>query len=350
LLARALDEFGVAVDVDLSLNAQQSPLADYTARALNAFSSTFIEQRPDVLLVQGDSTTVLSACLAAHYLGIPVGHVGAGVRSESARTPFPEELNRRLATVVADLHFAPSEQARQNLLREGIVADRILLTGNTVIEAMLGFPSVAKFDEQRLDLIPWGKRRVILVALHRRENKGDTLRQFCLALSEIVSLHPEVHFIVPLHPDPQVRETIVEEMGGTPRVELLEPLGYSDMLEVIRRAALVMTDSGTVQEEACIKGRAVLVLRRITDRPEIIAAGCGLVTGTTARLVADCITLLLNDDGAMDAMSGASHPYGDGTASQRIVQALLSRFPRQAGGAAVAEGPALLPPVHAIER
>ncbi len=350
MLARALDEFGVTHDVDLSLNARHSPLSDYTARALNAFSSTFVEQRPDVLLVHGDSTTVLSACLAAHYLGIPVGHVGAGVRSESARSPFPEELNRRLASVVADLHFAPCEHAQDNLIKEGIPDDRVLLVGNTVVEAMRGFPPVVLFDEQRLDMVPWEKRRIILVALHRRENKGDTLRQLCLALSEIVSAHSDVHLIVPLHPDPQVREMIVEEMGGTPRVELLEQLGYSDMLEVIRRAALVMTDSGTIQEEACVQSRALLVLRRTTDRPEIVAAGCGLVAGTTARHVADCATRLLTDDRVMEAMTSAAHPYGDGNASHRIVQALLSRFPRQAGGAAVAEGPAPLPPVRAIER
>lgn len=349
-LARILREFGVSHDVDLRLSARRQSSADEIARALTVFSSTFAEQDPDVVLVQGESTAVLAACLAAHYLGIPVGHVGGGVRVASGRRQFPEELNGRFASVIGDLHFAPSELAQKNLVGEGIAADRVLLTGNTVVDATRCLPSVSAFQESRLNAVPWSKRRTVLVALHRHERRGEDIPHIVRAAAELIARYAELHLIVPLTTDTEGRDMVVDELSGLPRVELLEPVCYGDLLEVIRRVEIVVTDSGFVQEESAVLGTALVVVRRATDRPEIIASGCGVVAGTATPSVLECMSRVLDDERLRKSLEDAPHPYGDGLAAARIVQALLSRFPKRAGGAAISEGPALLPPAHAIER
>ena len=350
MLAQALDVFGITPHVDLALVAPRNVLADFTARALTALSACFTELRPDVVLLQGDNTTVLAGSLAAHYLGIPVCHIEAGVRSESVRNPFPEELNRRLATVVSDLHFAPTARARENLLREGVPDDRIILTGNTVVDAVRLMPRKAVFSESALNQIPWGKRRVVLVTLHRRENIGEPIAQACRAILELVSMHADLHIVFPLHPNPRVRDAVVDELGDVPRIELMEPLNYSDLIEVMRRSDFAITDSAGIQEEAASLQKPVLVLRKNTDRPEVIGAGFGRVVPAQTLAMVEAATLLLDDDRELARMSEGDNPFGDGLASQRIVRALLSRAPRQAGGSPVAEGPALLPPLRAVER
>lgn len=350
LLSQALDAFGIKPHVDLGLPSTPQALADFTARALLAFSGCFAEHRPDLVLVQGDTTTVLCAALAAHYLGIPVAHVEAGLRTNNVRTAFPEELNRRLAAVVADVHFAPTERARENLLREGVPAARITVTGNTIVDALRRFPRKARFTEPRLDALPWGRRRVVTVTVHRREHAGRPLADICQGVAELASIHTDVHFVLPVHPNPDVREVVLHELMGVPRVELLDPLGYSDFVELLRRSTLAMTDSGGVQEECASLGRPVLVLRSVTERPEVVDAGFGLLVGTATLGIVDAASRLLDDPAALERMSEGVPPFGDGTAAPQIVQALLRRAPRRAGGMPAPEGPALLPPRHTVER
>lgn len=349
MLAQALEAFGITPQVDLGLLTTRSLLADFTSRALLAMTGCFTELRPDLVLVQGDNSTVLAASLAAHYLGIPVGHVDAGLRSGNVRNPFPEELNRRLAAVVADLHFAPTARAVENLRREGVNDGHVILTGNTILDAIRYMPRRAVFDEARLNMLPWGKRRVITVTMHRRESLGEPLANVCRAVAELTTLHPDLHVVFPVHLNPRVRDTVLDELEGMPRVELLEPLGYADMVELLRRSEFAMTDAGTVQEECAALAKPVLILRRHTDRPEVLESGFGRLVGTETLRVAESASRLLDDARELQLMSDGDVPYGDGLASVRIVQTLMSRAPRAAGGAPVAEGPALLPPRRAVE-
>jgi UDP-N-acetylglucosamine 2-epimerase (non-hydrolysing) len=350
LLAQALDAFGIKPQVDLGLPSGPQALADFTARALLAFSSCFSEHRPDVVVLQGDTTTVLCAALAAHYQGTPVAHVEAGLRTGNIRNPFPDELNRRLASVVADLHFAPTERARENLRREGIPEDRILVTGNTIVDALRRFPRKALFADGRLNAMPWGKRRFVVATMHRRETLGEPLANICQAIAELAAIHLDAQFILPVHPNPRVREVVVSELMGMPRVELLEPLGYEDMVELLRRSSFVMTDSGGVQEECPVLGKPVLILRKGTERPEVIESGFGRLVGTETLAIVDAASQLLDDPRVAVRMTEGDNPFGDGMASQRIVQALLRQTPTRAGGAPLAEGPALLPTRRAVER
>jgi len=349
MLAQALDAFGIKPHVDLGLMSTRQALADFTARAMLALSSCFAETRPDIVLVQGDTTTVLCAALAAHYLGIPVGHVEAGLRSGNLRNPFPEELNRRLASVVSDLHFAPTEHARENLLRESVPNDRIVVTGNTIVDALRRIPRKATFDDARLNALPWEKRRVVLVTVHRRENLGEPLANICRALAELAQMHTDVHFVFPVHLNPHVRDIVMDELAGTPRVELLDPLGYSDLLELLRRSEFAMTDSGGIQEECPSVGKPVLILRKNTERPEVVETGFGRVVGTETLAIVDAATLLLDDYREIEMMTSGENPFGDGMAAQRIVQTLMQRAPRHAGGLPVAEGPAMLPTRRVVE-
>ena len=349
MLSQALEAFAILPHIDLGLFTTRSQLADFTARALLAMTSCFSEMRPDLVLVQGDNSTVLAASLAAHYLGVPVGHVDAGLRSSNLRNPFPEELNRRLAAVVADLHFAPTPRARENLLREGVSEAHVVMCGNTVLDAIRLMPRCAVFEEPRLNMLPWGKRRVVTVTMHRRESLGDPLVNVCRAIAELSTMHGDLHVVFPVHLNPRVREVVLDELDGMPRVDLVDPLGYADMLELLRRSEFAMTDAGTVQEECAALGRPVLILRRQTDRPEVVESGFGKLVGTETLRVTDVATRLLDDARELARMAEGDQPYGDGLASVRIVQTLMSRAPRNAGGSPVPEGPALLPPRRAVE-
>lgn len=349
MLAQALAAFGITPHVDLGLLASRSALADFTARALLAFTSCFTELRPDLVIVQGDNTTVLAVSLAAHYLGIPVAHLDAGQRSDHAKLPFPEQLNRRLASVVSDLHFASTPGAKANLMREGVPEAHIVVSGNTIVDAIRFTPSRQTFDEPPLNLIPWNKRRVVLVTMHRRESIGEPLGQVCMALRELVEIHADLHVVLPVHLNPRVREAVFDELGGIARIELVGPLAYGDMLEVMRRSQFVMTDSGGVQEECAAILKPVLILRASTDRAEVVECGVGRVVGTDALPVVEAATRLLDDARELARMSEGESPYGYSLASVRVIQKLLSCAPRNAGGALIAEGPAPLPPRYAVE-
>ena len=325
MLAQALDAFGLTPHVDLSLMSTRQSLADFTSRALLALSSCFAELRPDVVLVQGDTTTVLAASLAAHYLGIPIGHVEAGLRSGNLRNPFPEELNRRMAGAVADLHFAPTEQARVNLLREGVPTDRVFITGNTIVDALRRIPRRDRFENDVLNSLPWNEQ-VILVTVHRRENIGEPLHAICAAIREITSGHPNAHVLLPVHLNPRVREIVDEELGQCERVTLAEPLAYSDLLEAIRRSVFVMTDSGGIQEECPSLCKPVLILRKNTERPEVVAAGFGRVVGTEREAIVAHASQLLGNPAELRSMTRGENPFGDGHAGERIVQLLVKHF------------------------
>jgi UDP-N-acetylglucosamine 2-epimerase (non-hydrolysing) len=337
MLAQAMDAFGIVPHVDLALMSTRQALADFTSRALLALSSCFTELRPDVVLVQGDTTTVMSASLAAHYQGIPIGHVEAGLRSGNLRNPFPEELNRRLAGAVADLHFAPTEQAKANLLREGVSADRIFVTGNTIVDALRQIPRCERFANEALNELPWHKP-VILTTVHRRENIGEPLHDICAALCELTVRYRDLHILVPVHLNPRVRDIVMDELSPCDRITLVDPLSYGDLLEAIRRSTFVMTDSGGIQEECPSLRTPVLVLRKNTERPEIITSGFGRVVGTDRTAIVQAAGALLENESVRVAMTSGQNPFGDGHAAERIVDVLQHRIVRSKSASTLGGG------------
>ncbi|HZQ98550.1 MAG TPA: UDP-N-acetylglucosamine 2-epimerase (non-hydrolyzing) [Chloroflexota bacterium] len=320
MLDQALAVFGVAPDVDLDLMRPGQTLPDLTARLVTALANTFEAERPDAVLVQGDTTTAFAGALAAFYAHVPVGHVEAGLRSGVPDDPFPEEANRRLVGVLADLHFAPTPRAANNLRREGVPEARILVTGNTVIDALLGvlraLPSAPA---------PNGRRR-LLMTMHRRENWGGPIREVCVAVREVLEARPDVELLFPVHRNPLVREEVGGVLAGHPRVELAEPLDYGELVRAMRDCTLVLTDSGGIQEEAPTLGKPVLVLRRTTERPEAVEAGCARLVGTERAAVRGELMRLLDEPAAYAAMAHVANPFGDGRASERVALALRQRL------------------------
>ena len=317
MLDQVMDAFGVGYDFDLDIMQQGQTLTQVTTRALEGLEGVLKTAKPDIVLAQGDTTTVLAASLAAAYQQIAFGHVEAGLRTDNKFDPFPEELNRRLTTQITDLHFAPTAQSQANLLREGVPQSKIYLTGNTVIDALLQVTNGGKK--------PQGSdgRRMILVTTHRRENLGEPLENIIGALHDILEKFPDAHIVFPMHKNPAVRETVRRILGGHPRAELIEPLDYLPFVRAMERAHLILTDSGGVQEEAPALGIPVLVLRRTTERPEGVEAGTANLIGTERADIVSAASRLLSDRAAYDEMSHAANPYGDGKAGERIAQALL---------------------------
>ncbi|MGQ0765224.1 MAG: non-hydrolyzing UDP-N-acetylglucosamine 2-epimerase [Gemmatimonadota bacterium] len=349
MLAQTLSAFDIEADADLGLISERQSLSDFVSRALVAMSTSFADTQPNVVLVQGDNSTVLAASLAAHYLGIPVGHIEAGIRSGNIREPFPEELNRRLASVVADIHFAPTERCRQNLIAEGVEAARIHVTGNTIADAVARQRRRSSFANRALNALPWEKRRVLVATMHRREHSSEAVVGACRGIAELARVHPDVNVVFPMHPDPRVRDIAREELGKVPRVELVEPLDYGDMIELLRRCEFALTDSAGIQEECAALARPVLILLQSTDRTEVVTSGMGRVIGTRAEVIVEEGSRLLADEEELARMSGGVNPYGDGHAAYRIVQQLLRGVPGRAGGSSRPEGPAPLPPPTAVE-
>lgn len=325
MLDQVLSLFAIVPDYDLNvMQASQSP-TQVASVVMARLEPILQAERPDWVLVQGDTTTVMAASLAAFYAGTRVGHVEAGLRTFDKRQPFPEEVNRRVASVVADLHFAPTARARQNLLREGVPAETIRVTGNPVIDAL---KTVAELpynpDGGPLAQLPWDKR-LILVTAHRRENLGQPLQEVCLALRDIAERYADdVHIVFPVHLNPNVRGPVRRLLGTVHGVTLTEPLEYLPLVYLMKRCALVLTDSGGIQEEAPGLGKPVLVLRQVTERPEAVEAGTVRLVGTDRGCIVDWTRRLLDDAREYGQMARAVNPYGDGYASQRIVQALLA--------------------------
>jgi len=294
------------------------------ARAILGMSGELVEHRPDFLLVEGDTTSVFASSLAAFWRGCPVGHVEAGLRSGDVRDPFPEEMNRMLTGCIADLHFAPTAEAAANLRRIGVPDERIHVTGNTVIDALLRFSSTARDLPPDLDIDP--RSLLVLVTVHRRESFGEPLAEILAALKDLVERFPRVEIVLPVHPNPQVHGAVHGALGGVPRAHLVPPLGYLQFVEVLRRSHLVLTDSGGVQEEAPALGKPVLVLRNTTERPEGVTWGVARLVGTRRGRIVEEASRLLEDEMAWKAMARRISPYGDGRASERIVDAILHRF------------------------
>ena len=324
MLDQVLNLFQITPDHDLDLMREGQTLSGLTSRVFAALDPVFEAERPDWVLVQGDTTTVMAASLAAFYHRVKVGHVEAGLRTGDKWQPFPEEINRKIAGVVADLHFAPTTTAKNNLLAEGVDPKTIHVTGNTVIDALL-MAAEMPFDLEDSPLagIPWEKK-IILVTAHRRENFGRPLEDICAALQEIAAKYKdEVHLVYPVHPNPNVTETVYPALEKIPNISLLEPLDYLPLVQLMKRAYLVVTDSGGIQEEAPGLGVPVLVLREKTERPEAVTAGSVKLVGTTRQEIFARITGLLSDLVEYQRMTQVINPYGDGTAARQIVEALI---------------------------
>ena len=329
MLDQVLELFAIRPDRDLDLMRAGQGLTYITTAVLEGMAPVLAELRPDRILVQGDTTTAFAAALAGFYAGVPVGHVEAGLRTGDVFAPWPEEMNRRLATALCDLHFPPTQAARANLLAEGVHADRITVTGNTVIDALFDAVAILDADPARAAAIDAALpplapgRRLLLVTGHRRESFDGGLDRVARGL-RILARRDDVQIVYPVHLNPIVQEAAARALGDAPNIHLIGPLDYLPFVQLMRRATLIITDSGGVQEEAPSLGKPVLVTRDTTERPEAVAAGTVRLVGTsTERLVAEA-TLLLDDPAAYAAMSVAHNPYGDGQAARRIIEALLS--------------------------
>lgn len=318
MLDQVLKVFDIEPDIDLDIMRPNQALTTLTARLLLDLDDVLQAERPDVVLAQGDTTTVMTVALACFYHWIPFGHVEAGLRTWDMQNPFPEEMNRVIAGRLAKWHFAPTESSRQNLLREGVADNEIVVTGNTVIDALL---SVAERSvELPVELDP--TKRLILVTAHRRENFGEPFERVCRALLVLLERNPDVQVLYPVHPNPNVRDTAHRLLGAHPRVVLCDPLDYLPFVAAMKRAYLILSDSGGVQEEAPALGRPVLVLRHETERPEAVEEGVVKLVGTDFDAIVSEAQRLLDDELAYSAMARGVSPYGDGHAAERIVATL----------------------------
>jgi UDP-N-acetylglucosamine 2-epimerase (non-hydrolysing) len=327
LLDDTLREFGIETDVNLKVMQENQTLAGLTGRLFPAFGDIVTEERPDMILGQGDTTTVFVASVVAFYGKIPFGHVEAGLRTHDLANPFPEEFNRVVAGRTAALHFAPTEQARKNLLREGASRETIHVTGNTVIDALLDVASRIEDGPRR------NARTRILMTAHRRENFGQPMEQLFHGIRDLVGARPELEIVYPVHPNPNVAEPARRLLGDLPQVKLSSPLGYRALVAAMKACDLVLTDSGGIQEEAPALGKPVLVLREATERPEAVHAGVAKPIGTDRHRLVREVTRLLDSDRAYAAMARGVSPYGDGRAADRIVAAILARQRRADGTA-----------------
>ena len=323
MLDQVVDLFQLPVDYDLDIMKQGQSLYDITDRVLLGLKEVLEKEKPDLGLVHGDTTTTFSATLAAFYQQIDVGHVEAGLRTGNMYSPFPEEANRRLTSVLTALHFAPTETARQNLLKENQKDDHIFTVGNSVIDALLA--TVKKdyvFEDKELQDIEEHKR-IILVTTHRRENLGEPMRNVYRALRRLVETVPDTEVVFPVHRNPLVRQAVKEVLDGVPGIHLVDPMEYEPFTNLMARSAIILTDSGGIQEEAPSLGKPVLVLRDTTERPEAVASGTVKLVGTDEDKVYNTAYKLLTDEEAYREMAESINPYGDGHASERIVQAIL---------------------------
>ncbi|MEN2470066.1 UDP-N-acetylglucosamine 2-epimerase (non-hydrolyzing) [Burkholderia stabilis] len=329
MLDQVLTLFDIKPDYDLNLMRQGQTLTDVTTGILQEIGMVFDELRPDVVLVHGDTTTTLAVSLAAFYRYLPVGHVEAGLRSGDIWSPWPEELNRRVTDAVSSWHFAPTGKARDNLLSEGVPGGAVVLTGNTVIDALHEVKRMLDHTTALTEKVAGNfpflepQRRVVLITGHRRESFGEPFRNFCGALSTLANRYPDAQFVYPLHMNPNVREPARALLGGVPNIYLIEPQEYLSFVFLMSRAHFIITDSGGIQEEGPALGKPVLVTRDTTERPEAIQAGTARLVGTDQERIVREASRLFDSDSAYEEMARANNPYGDGHASERIVHALM---------------------------
>lgn len=327
MLDQVLHLFGITPDYDLNIMSAGQTLYDVTEKALRGLQKVLEEAKPDLVLVHGDTTTTFAGALAAFYAQIPVGHVEAGLRTGNKYSPFPEEMNRKLTGALADYHFAPTATSKANLLRENVPEAKIVVTGNTVIDALkTTVKKDYRFDDDALHEVLDSGKRLILMTTHRRENLGEPMRHVYKALCEVLRTHPGVEAIFPVHKNPKVRQIVDEELGHLPQVHLIEPLDYEPFANLMARVDIVLTDSGGIQEEAPALGKPVLVLRDTTERPEAVSAGTVKLIGTAYEDVLRETNLLLDDTAHYRSMAEAVNPYGDGEACARIVNRILKEF------------------------
>jgi len=323
MLDQALSLFQITPDVDLDVMRPNQTLESLTIRVLDAVQHALERFTPDILLVQGDTTTALVSALAAYYCKVPVGHVEAGLRSDDLYNPFPEEGNRRLTTVLSAIHFAPTGWARDQLLGEGVPLSKIVVTGNTVVDSLQALVDIPlPWEHAVLQQFPASAGRLVLVTSHRRESWGTDLENICLALKDLAAFFPDIQIVYPVHPNPNVSATANRILQGAERIHLIEPLNHLTFISLLRRCHLVLTDSGGVQEEAPSFGKPVLVLRKVTERPEASQFGISKLVGMSRENIFAEAKRLLSDPEAYWSMSEAVNPYGDGRAAERIVEVL----------------------------
>jgi len=321
MLDQVLGWFGIVPDFDLNLMEANQSLGHLAGKVLSRVSDVFDQVHTDVVIVQGDTTTTMAAALAAGYRGVPVGHVEAGLRTYDIRNPFPEELNRRVTSVAASYHFAPTERAAKALLEERTPSANIYITGNTVIDAL----AMTLSRPVAVDLPFSENGRVVLVTAHRRESFGEPFESICSALRRLAERNPDVQIVYPVHLNPNVREPVNRILAGHPRIHLLEPLRYEQFVHLMARSYMILTDSGGIQEEAPFLGKPTLVMRETTERPEAIEAGTARLVGTAESTIVEWCERLLEDRSEYERMAQAGSPFGDGKASRRIVDVLLGK-------------------------
>ena len=327
MLDQVLEIFDVKPDYDLDIMKERQTLLSITTSALEGLDKVMKEAKPDIVLVHGDTSTTFVGSLAAFYNQIPVGHVEAGLRTYDKYSPFPEEVNRRLTGVISDLHFAPTERNRQNLLKENVSDDTIYITGNTVIDALkTTVKPDYSFKDDTLKNMDWEGKRVIVMTAHRRENLGKPLENICRAVKRIVEEFDDIEVVYPVHMNPAVREVVNEILGNLDRVKLIEPVSADELHNAISRSFMVMTDSGGLQEEAPSLGKPVLVMRTETERPEAVEAGTVKIAGVEEDAIYEMAKTLLSDPTEYGKMARAVNPYGDGHASRRIVEAIIKKY------------------------
>lgn len=326
MLDQVLDLFGIEPDYDLNIMTAGQTLYDVTTRALMGLKPVMEEAKPDMVLVHGDTTTTFAGALAAFYAQIPVGHVEAGLRTGNKYSPYPEEMNRKLTGAIADMHFAPTSTSKSNLLKENVNPEHILVTGNTVIDALqTTVKADYRFEDEEFNKVFASGHRLILMTTHRRENLGEPMRHVYRALKRVLETHEDVEAIFPVHKNPKVREIVQQELGHLDRVHLIEPMEYEPFANLMAKVDIVLTDSGGIQEEAPALGKPVLVLRDTTERPEAVEAGTVKLVGTAYDDVLRETNALLDDAEHYRSMAEAANPYGDGKACERIIHAILRK-------------------------
>lgn len=323
MLDQVNELFGIEPDHDLNILQPRQSLSGIMTRTIDGLDKLFAEKKPDAVIVQGDTTTSTAGAIAAFYHGIPVVHVEAGLRSGDLFSPFPEEANRKITSQIASLHLAPTSTSKANLLAEGIAEDDIVVTGNSVIDALLTtVDREIPFRDPQLEELATSGRRILLVTTHRRENQGDTMRGVGRALARIAEVEPDLVIVLPAHKNPAVREAVLPALVGKENVVVTEPLAYGEFTRMLSMAHIVLTDSGGVQEEAPSLGKPVLVMRDNTERPEAVHAGTVALIGTDEETIVKEVDRLLNQQDAFDAMANAINPYGDGKAAERTIAAV----------------------------
>lgn len=327
MLDQVLDLFEIVPDHDLNIMSHGQTLAQITGRVVSGMQDIIKEEKPSLVFVHGDTTTTFAAALASFYCQVPVAHVEAGLRTRDKYSPFPEEMNRKLTGAIADYHFAPTSSARDNLLGEGIPEENIFVTGNTVIDALLGtVREDYQFADSVLNRLVTSGKRLVLVTAHRRENWGGPMEDIFFALGDLAAAYNDVEIIFPVHKNPVLQDLARRLLGGRERINLVQPLDYEPFINLMARSHLVLTDSGGLQEEAPALSKPVLVMREVTERPEAVAAGTVKLVGADRQKIFAAAAELLSDDHSYTAMAKAANPYGDGHASERILGWVLNRY------------------------